>query len=53
MKTNKNTEQVEEQEVSTPAGKRKMAFLLINDGEVKIPVDITSLDTDDIIKKFA
>ena len=43
----------EEQEVSTPAGKRKMSFLLINNGEVKIPVDITSLDTDDIIKKFA
>ena len=42
----------EEQEVSTPSGKRKMSFLLINNGEVKIPVDITSLDTDDIIKKF-
>jgi hypothetical protein len=43
---------IEEQEVSTPSGKRKMAFLLINNGEVKLPVDITSLDTDDIVKKF-
>jgi hypothetical protein len=42
---------IEEQEVSTPAGKRKMAYLLV--GDARIPVDITSLDTDDIIKKFA
>ena len=41
---------IEEQEISTPFGKRKMAYLLV--GDAKIPVDTTSLDTDDIIKKF-
>ena len=43
--------EVEEQEISTPFGKRKMAYLLV--GDARIPVDTTSLDTDDIIKKFA
>ena len=44
---------IEAQEVSTYSGKRKMAYLILNNGEVKIPVDTTSVDTDDIVKMFA
>ena len=43
---------IEETEVNTYIGKKKMAFLILGDEKIRIPVDTTSVDTDDLIKKF-
>ena len=43
---------IEETEVNTYIGKKKMAFLILGDEKIKIPVDTTSVDTDELIKKF-
>ena len=43
---------IEEIEVATPSGKKKMAFLLLEGRSIRIPVDTTSVDTDDLIKKL-
>ena len=44
---------VEDTYVNTYGGRRKMSYIILNGGEIKIPADTTSVDTDEIINKLS
>jgi len=43
---------VEDIYVNTYGGRRKMSYIVLNGGEMKIPADTTSIDTDEIIQRL-
>ena len=44
---------VEEHEISTPMGRKKIAYLYLGNKDIKLPVDVSSVDTDRIIKRLS
>ena len=43
---------LEESEISTPTGKKKIAYLYLGNKDIKLPVDPSSVDTDELIKRL-
>ena len=44
---------LEESEISTPTGRKKIAYLCLGNKDLKLPVDISSIETDELIKKLS
>ena len=44
---------LEESEISTPTGRKKIAYLYLGNKDIKIPVDVSSIETDELIKKLS
>lgn len=44
---------LEESELPTPMGRKKIAYLCLGNKDMKLPVDISSIETDELIKKLS